>query len=115
MTIADEELPMLTIETLSELRLVIPPEPAELREWMRATLLAGSDPREDFTNDVCLGVLVWERWRSSLEPAGLDREAFVEVIETYGREIWLWIMGERRWEQCIEGLAGRVSRRLPAP
>ena len=71
-------------------------------------------PAKDFSNDVCLAVWLWEWWRSSLEPAGMDREAFVDVIESYGREIWLWIIGERRWEQCVEGLVGRVERRLPA-
>lgn len=99
---------------MSDLRVEIPEEPQELREWMRSTLLAGGDPRKDFTNDVCLGLWLWERWRSSLEPAGLDREAFVDVIESYGREIWLWIIGERRWEQCMEGLVGRVACRLPS-
>jgi hypothetical protein len=103
----------ISLEPMSDLRVEMPAEPSELREWMRSTLLAGGDPRKDFTNDVCLGLFLWERWRCSLEPAGLDREAFVDVIESYGREIWLWIIGERRWEQCVEGLVGRVSRRLP--
>jgi hypothetical protein len=113
MTIHDLDRHM-NLLPMSDLRVEIPAEPQELREWMRSTLLAGGDPRKDFTNDVCLGLWLWERWRSSLEPAGLDREAFVDVIESYGREIWLWIIGERRWEQCMEGLVGRVARRLPS-
>jgi hypothetical protein len=114
MTVTPDVVRYLDLEPMSELRVEIPEEPTDLREWMRSSLLSGADPRKDFTNDVCLGLWLWERWRSSLEPAGLDREAFVDVIESYGREIWLWIIGERRWEQCIEGLVGRVARRLPA-
>src|ERR1700683_3784560 len=110
---ANEVLTHISLEPMSDLRVEIPAEPTELREWMRSTLLSGGEPRKDFTNDVCLGLWLWEGWRSSLEPAGLDREAFVDVIESYGREIWLWIIGERRWEQCMEGLVGRVARRLP--
>jgi len=49
----------------------------------------------------------------ALEPLSMDREAFVDVIISYRRELWLWLIGERTWEQCISGLAGRVARRLP--
>jgi hypothetical protein len=97
-----------------QLRLRVPPEPEEMRDGLRDIILAGGDPREDFSNDVCLAVWLWDLWCRSLEPVGLDRETFVDIAVTYGREIWLWIIGERRWEQCIEGLAGRVERRLPA-
>jgi hypothetical protein len=113
-TVVYEVASHLSLEPFSDLRLEMPPEPVDLREWMRTTILSGGDPRKDFSNDVCLGVSLWERWRSALEPVGFSREAFVDVIESYGREIWFWIIGERRWEQCVEGLAGRVARRLPA-
>jgi len=93
--------------------LEIPGEPIEIREGLRQALLEGADWREGFSSDICIGVLLWERWRPALEPAGMDREAFVEVVVGYGRELWLWLMGERRWEQFIEGLTGRIRRRLP--
>jgi hypothetical protein len=88
-------------------------EPVEMQVGLRDALLGGVDWREGFSSDICIGVLLWERWRPSLEAAGMDREAFVDVVVGYGRELWLWLMGERRWEQFIEGLAGRVVRRLP--
>jgi hypothetical protein len=44
----------------------------------------------------------------------MDRETFVDVVTAYGRELWLWLMGERQWDEFVTGLAGRVSRRLPA-
>jgi hypothetical protein len=106
-------LSLVTAETSRQVLLEIPTEPTEMREGLREILLAGGDPREGFSNDICLAVWLWESWRSSLEPAGFDREAFVDVVVSYGREIWLWIIGERRWEPCIEGLLGRVERRLP--
>jgi hypothetical protein len=43
----------------------------------------------------------------------MDREAFIDVVVGYGRELWLWLMGERQWGQFLDGLAGRVTRRLP--
>jgi hypothetical protein len=106
-------LSLVTAETSRQVLLEIPAEPTEMREGLREILLAGGDPREGFSNDICLAVWLWESWRSSLEPEGLDREAFVDVVVSYGREIWLWIIGERRWQPCIEGLLGRVERRLP--
>jgi hypothetical protein len=36
------------------------------------------------------------------------------VVIANKRELWLWLMGERQWIQYLGGLAGRVTRRLPA-
>jgi len=102
------------IETAGGVNLEQLAEPTEMRKGLREALLAGADWREGFSSDICIGVLLWEKWRAALEPAGMDREAFVDVVIDYGRELWLWLMGERRWEEYLSGLAGRVSRRLPA-
>jgi hypothetical protein len=88
-------------------------EPIEMRDGLREAVLDGADWREGFSNDICLGLLLWERWRPSLEPVGMDREAFIDVVIGYGRELWLWLMGERQWEEFLSGLQGRVHRRLP--
>ena len=104
---------ILTSRPEGQLRLEVPSEPTEMRSGLRDVILSGGDPRSEFSNDICLAVWLWDRWRSSLEPVGLERETFVDIAVDYGREIWLWIIGERRWEQCVEGLAGRVERRLP--
>jgi hypothetical protein len=55
----------------------------------------------------------WSRWRI-VEGAGIDRAAFGTVVAGYRRELWLWLAGERTWEQCCSGLVGRISRRYPA-
>jgi hypothetical protein len=89
-------------------------EPVEIQEGLRRALLDGADWREGFSSDICIGVVLWERWRPALEPEGMDREAFVDVVVGYGREVWLWLMGERQWDEFLSGLAGRVRRRLPA-
>ena len=60
-----------------------------------------------------LADLLWEEWGEELESAGMDRERFHEIACGYSGEIWLWAMGERVWEHCLAGLAGRVLRRLP--
>jgi hypothetical protein len=95
------------------MRLEHPEEPIEMRDGLRTALLDGADWREGFSNDICIGVFLWERWRPALEPAGMGREAFIDVVIGCGRELWLWLMGERQWEQFVSGLAGRVTRRLP--
>jgi hypothetical protein len=101
------------VEPAEGLRLDHPEEPVEMRDALRDALLAGTDWRDGFTDDVCVGVWLWERWRPALEPAGMAREDFVDVIISYRREVWLWLMGERQWDQVVSGLAGRVARRLP--
>jgi hypothetical protein len=96
------------------LRLEHQPEPVEMGRGLRQALLEGADWREGFSHDICVGVWLWERWRPALEPVGMDREAFIDVVVGYGRELWLWVMGERQWDEFLSGLAGRVLRRLPA-
>jgi hypothetical protein len=103
------------VEPAQGLRLDHPEEPVEMRDALRDALLGGADWRAGFSDDVCVGLWLWERWRPALEPVGLDREAFVEIIISYRRELWLWLMRERLWDQCVAGLAGRVARRLPQP
>ncbi|HYA68431.1 MAG TPA: hypothetical protein VED63_06840 [Acidimicrobiales bacterium] len=105
---------MTMLEPAEGVRLCLPEEPEELRLGLRDAVLGGGDWREGFSDDICIGVWIWEQWRPTLEPAGMDRETFVEVVTAYRRELWFWLMGDRRWGQLIEGLAGRVGRRLPA-
>ena len=55
---------------------------------------------------------LWARWRI-VERAGIDRPAFGAMVAGYRRELWLWLAGERTWEQCCSGLVGRIGRRYP--
>ena len=103
------------LEAAEGVSLELPDEPREMKAGLRQALLDGADWREGFSTDICIGVFLWERWRATLEPAGMDRELFVDVVVAYGRELWLWLMGERQWNEFAAGLAGRVARRLPGP
>ncbi|MDQ3794089.1 MAG: hypothetical protein M3316_00160, partial [Actinomycetota bacterium] len=35
-----------------------------------------------------------------------------EISRDYSDELRLWVVGERPWDHCAAGLAGRVRRRL---
>jgi hypothetical protein len=54
---------------------------------------------------------LWKAWGPVLAPAGVSRATLSTILRSYGYELWLWAVGERTWGQCLEGLAGRVSRR----
>jgi hypothetical protein len=90
-------------------------EPYEIRAETRALL---EDSPEEGTRLVEAGHplagLLWEEWGADLEASGMDCERFHHITRGYAAEIRLWIMGERPWDHCIAGLAGRVRRRLPA-
>lgn len=101
-------------ELASGPRLELPEEPVELKETLRVTLLAGLDWREGLSDEICIGVWLWGYWQPALEPVGYSREEFVEAVIAYQRELWLWLIGDRIWDQFITGLAGRVIRRVPA-
>ncbi|HUC36735.1 MAG TPA: hypothetical protein VMR97_06395 [Acidimicrobiales bacterium] len=107
---SDERTQML--EPAEGLLLEIPEEPEELRVHLRAKALEDADSGEA-SYEVCFGAWIWERWRAALEAKGLSREALMEIVAAYRRELWFWLLAERRWEPLLEGLAGRVSRRLP--
>ena len=100
--------------TGGEFDLAIPPEPLEVRA--RARALAEQAPERGLAlvaEGGWIAGLLWEAWAPELERAGLDRSSFGEIVTGYGRELWLWVMGERTWAHCASGLAGRVRRRLP--
>ena len=95
-------------------RLILLEEPLKPRAETRA--LIEEDPEEGLrlVNDgQPLADLLWEEWGTELESVGMDHERFHEITRGFSGEIWLWAMGERPWEHCVAGLAGRVVRRLP--
>lgn len=102
------------IEPAGGLRLELPDEPAELREGLRDALLDGANWHEGFSDDICIGLWLWGRWQPALEPVGVSRDDFMDLVVAYRRELWLWLLGDRTWTQCVSGLAGRIVRRVPA-
>ena len=58
--------------------------------------------------------LLWDQWFITLEGRCMDWTTFVGTIVSYRNELRLWVMGERPWEHCVSGLAGRIERRLPS-
>jgi hypothetical protein len=94
--------------------LPLPPEPAELRAETRA--LIEETPKEGIrlvNEGHPLAGLLWEEWGEKLIGAGMDYEGFLQIARGYAGEVRLWVMGERTWDHCVSGLAGRVLRRLP--
>jgi hypothetical protein len=95
-------------------RLELPEEPVGIKNGLRDALLEGRNWRDGFSDDICFGVWLWGHWCSALEPDGMSREEFVDIVVGYRRELWLWLIGDRQWLPFVTGLAGRIIRRLPA-
>ena len=93
----------------------MPDEPKDLKAETRALLEespeGGSRVIEDAT---FVSDLLWEEWETTLEEAGMNYDRFVEISRGYAGEFRLWVVGERPWNHCAAGLAGRALRRLPA-
>ena len=88
-------------------------EPVALRDAWWAAERAGVTPPD--LVEAATGA-VWKAWAGSLAGtagSGVDPGWLAQVVAGYRRELWLWLVGERTWEQCLSGLAGRVDRRLP--
>jgi hypothetical protein len=97
------------------LRLPVPEEPQALGVRLRDAVLAGADLSATVGGAEGLGPWLWGRWQDQLEPAGMAEDAFLGVVDGYRREIWFWMLGDRRWEPLVAGLSGRLARRVPDP
>ena len=99
-------------EIRSELRL--PEEPAELRARTRHLVEESPCEGRSVIRDAeFLAAPLWEEWSDVLAGNGMDYDDFVEVARGYADEVRLWVVGERVWEHCASGLAGRAARRTP--
>ena len=90
-------------------------EPVELRAETRALLEESPEEGSRLIGEgAFVAGLLWEDWRDLLEPAGMGHDRFLQISRGYADELRLWVVGERPWDHCAAGLAGRVQRRLPA-
>ena len=100
-------------EIRSELRL--PEEPAELRARTRDLIEESPcEGRSVIRDGEFLAAPLWEEWSDVLQENGMDYDDFVQVARGYADEVRLWVVGERVWEHCASGLAGRAARRVPS-
>ena len=93
----------------------MPDEPTQTKVETR-TLLEDS-PEEGgrvIADAAFVSDLLWEQWGDDLEGAGMAYDRFLEISRSYAGELRLWVVGERPWDHCAAGLAGRSLRRLPA-
>jgi hypothetical protein len=91
-------------------RLHLPDEPVGHKAAWRDAVVDGTALDEVLSE---LDTWLWARWRI-LESVAFDHAAFTSLVKGYRRELWLWLAGERTWEQCCSGLVGRIGRRMPA-
>ena len=90
-------------------------EPVELRAETRALLEESPEEGSRLIGEATfVADLLWADWGDLLEPAGMPYDRFLQISRGYADELRLWVVGERPWDHCAAGLAGRVQRRLPA-
>lgn len=91
----------------------VPDEPTAWAERWSIAVRDGRPLDEVLAGAEGLTSWLWSRWRS-LAATGVDEMALAAIVLGFRREIWLWLSGERAWQQCCSGLIGRVVRRVPA-
>jgi hypothetical protein len=96
-------------------RLSVPDEPIEIKARTRTLLEVSPEEGSRVIADAAfVSDLLWGEWRADLEGAGMVYDRFLEISRSYAGEFRLWVVGERPWDHCAAGLAGRLLRRLPA-
>ena len=100
---------------LAQKTLPLREEPVELRAETRALLEESPEEGSRLIGEAAfVADLLWEDWGDFLKPAGMPYDRFLQISRGYADELRLWVVGERPWDHCATGLAGRVQRRLPA-
>jgi hypothetical protein len=100
---------------LAQKSLPLREEPVELRAETRALLEESPEEGSRLIGEAAfVADLLWADWADLLEPAGMPYDRFLQISRGYADELRLWVVGERPWDHCAAGLAGRVQRRLPA-
>jgi hypothetical protein len=89
----------------------MPDEPTVRADAWLTAVLDGNDLASVLGAEDGLIPWLWSRW-SSLSKVGMSYDEFAQIVMAYRREVWLWLAGERIWNQCCSGLLGRVSRRI---
>ena len=93
----------------------MPDEPTQTKVETRALLEDSPEEGGRVIADAAfVSDLLWEHWGDDLEGAGMEYDRFLEISRSYAGELRLWVVGERPWNHCAAGLAGRSLRRLPA-
>jgi hypothetical protein len=82
-------------------------EPAVLAASLRETARHAPAQARDSAVRVLAAHAV-SAWQGERGPA---RETVEAAFASARREIWLWVKGNRAWEQLAASLAGRVERR----
>jgi hypothetical protein len=96
-------------------RLSVPDEPIELKAGIRALLEDSPEEGARVIADAAfVSDLLWEEWKSDLQGTGMGYDQVLEISRSYAGEFRFWVVGERLWDHCAAGLAGRLLRRLPA-
>ncbi len=99
------------------LPLHVPDEPVRLKAaWLAGARAGdgGANVGKIIDGEDGIAAWLWQRWRV-LSLMGVTPKEFTEMVIGYRRELWLWLAGERTWNQAISGLLGRVERRCPIP
>ena len=91
----------------------VPPEPAGLRASLQALALDHPAAAVGAAADRVAGALA-EAAAGEVVCLCIGPAALRSAARSYKREIWLWVMGERRWEQTAESIVGRAARRATA-
>lgn len=94
-----------------------PTEPGQLRLSLRADAerdpeglrVRLSDPASQAGAD-SVPVWLWQAWGTELGAGGADLSALGAAAAALGREVWLWVMGEREWDELAGLLYGRAVR-----
>ena len=92
-------------------RLSVPDEPTGLKP-RRVPFWRNRPRRGAAVRDALSSRIPWKNGELTRGAAWIM--TVLEISRGYAGEFRLWVVGERPWNPCASGLAGRLLRRLPA-
>ena len=86
-----------------------PPEPVEVKEFVRGLVEAGISPRYAVWLGNRVAKYLWSYWGSVLKASGLKWQDFLKLLSGFEDDLVAWAYGWLGWGDLVSRVASAVS------
>ncbi len=86
-----------------------PPEPAEIKEFIKGLMNAGISPKYAVWLGNRVAKYLWGYWGGALKASGLRWPDFLRLLSGFEDDLIAWASGKLSWDEFIGRVAPAVS------
>ncbi len=95
------------------LKLPYPPEPEEVKKWIRNMEMHTGGGKNWDSLDVWYGnqlpKYLWDQWKDELKPTGFTWQKFLKLLSRRTDSILLWYKGAHSWEVFVKSVIDLIK------